>query len=176
MAELMNEFDGPIPMASLTEELGSRSYEKPPQFTDPADAFDMIIDGLTTEKAIERVSVAVQLGVPAELVTQSLMFSGWATGKYSFDTMLMLAGPVFEVLTNLLDQSGINYQKFAEREGDTDIEEAMKLLEELKSGEIEEPSEEEPEKMEDDTEEPEMMPEESKEPEVPRGGLMGGVA
>ena len=52
----------------------------------------------------------------------------------------------------------------------------MKLLEELKSGEIEETSEEELEEMEDDTEEPEMMPEESKEPEVPRGGLMGGVA
>ena len=65
----MNEFDGPIPMASLTEELGSRAYEKPPQYTDPADAFDMIVDGLaTTEKAMERVSVAVQLGVPAELV------------------------------------------------------------------------------------------------------------
>jgi hypothetical protein len=50
------------------------------------------------------------------------------------------------------------------------------VLEELKSGEIEETSEEEPEEMEDDTEEPEMMPEESKQPEVPRGGLMGGVA
>ncbi len=176
MAELMNEFDGPIPMASLTEELGSRAYEKPPQYTDPADAFDVIVEGITTEEAIERVSVAVQLGVPAELVTQSLMFSGWATGKYSIDTMLMLAGPVFEVLTNLLDHSGINYQKFAEREGNTDIEEAVKLLEELRSGEIEETSEEESEEIGDDTEKPEMMPEESKEPEVPRGGLMGGVA
>jgi len=179
MAELMNEFDAPIPMASMTEELGSRAYEKPPQYTDPADAFDVIIDGLTTEKAMERISIAVQLGVPAELVTQSLMFSGWATGKYSFDTMLYLAGPVFEVLTNLLDQADVNYQKFAEREGDTDIEEAMKLLKKLQSGEIEETSEEEPEEpveeVEDEMEKPEMMPEESTESEIPRGGLMGGI-
>lgn len=172
MAELMNEFDGPIPMASMTEELGSRAYEKPPQYTDPADAFDMIVDGMATEKAMERISVAVQLGVPAELVVQSVMFSGWATGKYSFDTMLLISGPVFEVMTHLLDEAGVNYDKFAEREEDNDIEEAIELLKKLDSGDVKETDTEKKET----EEEADMMPEESTEPEVPRGGLMGGVA
>ena len=171
MTELMNEFDGPIPMASLTEELGSRAYEKPPQYTDPADAFDMIVDGMATEKARELITFALQLFFPSYLFLHSVIFIFWATGKYSFDTMLLISGPVFEVMTHLLDKAGVNYDKFAEREEDNDIEEAIELLKKLDSGDVKEKDTEE-----DTEEEADMMPEESTEPEVPRGGLMGGVA
>ena len=177
MSQIIDDFEGPIPLASLTEELGSRAYEKPPLYTDPADAYEAIMDGLLTENATKRISVAVQLGVPLELVARSILFTGWATGKYSFDTFLYIAGPVLESMSALLDEAGVVYQKFATRttEEDMDLEEAIEVIRAAKEDELtpevaESIAQEKSEELSEEIEE-----KQTSEPMVARGGLMGGV-
>ena len=162
---LMN---GPIPGSSLTQELGSQINERPPMYSDPAEAYEYIISGLTGEKAIERISVSAQLGIPAELIARSIVFAGWAQGYYSIDTMLLIFGNVFEVLLALLDKSGIEYQKLAPRKEDDRLEDAFKELERREKEMEEDDSEEEETSVEEDEEE---IPVE--EEEVPTSGLMG---
>ena len=162
---LMN---GPIPGSSLTQELGSQINERPPMYSDPAEAYEYIISGLTGEKAIERISVSAQLGIPAELIARSIVFAGWAQGYYSIDTMLLIFGNVFEVLLALLDKSGIEYQKLAPRKEDYRLEDALKELERREKEMEEDDSEEEETSVEEDEEE---IPVE--EEEVPTSGLMG---
>ena len=162
---LMN---GPIPGSSLTQELGSQANERPPMYSDPAEAYEYIISGLTGEKAIERISVSAQLGIPAELIARSIVFAGWAQGYYSIDTMLLIFGNVFEVLLALLDKSGIEYQKLAPRKEDDRLEDAFKELERREKEMEEDDSEEEETSVEEDEEE---IPVE--EEEVPTSGLMG---
>tara|TARA_R110000824_G_scaffold14523_2_gene61658 strand:+ start:306 stop:833 length:528 start_codon:yes stop_codon:yes gene_type:complete len=160
--------DGPIPGSSLTQELGSQANERPPMYSDPAEAYEYIISGLTGEKAIERISVSAQLGIPAELIARSIVFAGWAQGYYSIDTMLLIFGNVFEVLLALLDKSGIEYQKLAPRKEDDRLEDAFKELERREKEMEEDDSEEEETSVEEDEEE---IPVE--EEEVPTSGLMG---
>ena len=160
--------DGPIPGSSLTQELGSQANERPPIYSDPAEAYEYIISGLTGEKAIERISVSAQLGIPAELIARSIVFAGWAQGYYSIDTMLLIFGNVFEVLLALLDKSGIEYQKLAPRKEDDRLEDAFKELERREKEMEEDDSEEEETSVEEDEEE---IPVE--EEEVPTSGLMG---
>ena len=162
---LMN---GPIPGSSLTQELGSQINERPPMYSDPAEAYEYIISGLTGEKAIERISVSAQLGIPAELIARSIVFAGWAQGYYSIDTMLLIFGNVFEVLLALLDKSGIEYQKLAPRKEDDRLEDAFKELERREKEMEEDDSEEEETSVEENEEE---IPVE--EEEVPTSGLMG---
>tara|TARA_R110002020_G_scaffold102133_2_gene240108 strand:- start:1732 stop:2259 length:528 start_codon:yes stop_codon:yes gene_type:complete len=162
---LMN---GPIPGSSLTQELGSQINERPPMYSDPAEAYEYIVSGLTGEKAIERISVSAQLGIPAELIARSIVFAGWAQGYYSIDTMLLIFGNVFEVLLALLDKSGIEYQKLAPRKEDDRLEDAFKELERREKEMEEDDSEEEETSVEEDEEE---IPVE--EEEVPTSGLMG---
>lgn len=158
--------DGPIPGSSLTQELGSQPHERPPMYSDPAEAYKFIITGLTGEKAIERISVSAQLGIPAELIARSIVFSGWAQGYYSIDTMLLIFGNVFELLLALLDESGIEYQKLAPRKEDDRLEDAFKELE-RREKEMEE-DDLEVEETSVDEEEPRV-----EEEEVPTSGLMG---
>ena len=160
--------DGPIPGSSLTQELGSQANERPPMYSDPAEAYEYIISGLTGEKAIERISVSAQLGIPAELIARSIVFAGWAQGYYSIDTMLLIFGNVFEVLLALLDKSGIEYQKLAPRKEDDRLEDAFKELERREKEMEEDDSEEEETSVEEDEEE---IPVE--EEEFPTSGLMG---
>ena len=100
------------------------------------------------------------------------MFSCWSNAIVTCVSLILISVPVFDVMTHLLDEAGVNYDKLAEREEDNDIEEAIELLKKLDSGDVKETDTEKKET----EEEADMMPEESTEPEVPRGGLMGGVA
>ena len=105
------------------------------------------------------------------------MFTGWATGKYSFDTFLYIAGPVLESMSALLDEAGVVYQKFATRttEEDMDLEEAIEVIRAAKEDELtpevaESIAQEKSEELSEEIEE-----KQTSEPMVARGGLMGGV-
>jgi hypothetical protein len=167
------DFNGPIPGASLTHELGSQPDEKPPMFSDPADAYEDIATRLVQEESVKRISVAAELGVPMEIIARSIVFAGWAKGRYTIDTMYLIFGPVFEVIMSMLDAANVEYVDLAERAEDESLNKMMDMLEKRKDfigetvsgtskGDDDEP-------VEEDTEE-ELEEEES---EVPTGGLMG---
>ena len=167
------DFNGPIPGASLTHELGSQPDEKPAMFPEPADAYEDIATRLMREESVKRISVAAELGVPIEILARSLVFAGWAKGKYTIDTMYLIYGPIFEVIMGMLDAAGVEYVALAERAEDQSLNKLMDMLEKRKEfiGEAvtEAPEEGDDEPVEEDTEE---EPEEE-EDEIPTGGLMG---
>ena len=114
MADLSNEFmDGPIPGESLTKELGGEPHERPPMYTDPEEVYDFLVEKITSDKVMEKISVSVQLGVPAELVVRAITFVGWAEGYYSIDNMMLVLGPITELTFAILDKSGIDYEKLS---------------------------------------------------------------
>jgi hypothetical protein len=168
MANDIDFLDGPIPGASLTEELGKETHERPPIYTNPEEAFNYVIEGLSTEEALERLSVAAELGIPAELIARSIVFSGWAQGYYTIDIMLLIFEHVLGFLLLLFEESGIDYIKLAPRTTDYGLEEAFDELDRMDARENDEEIEdpEDPEELE----EPEEIVEEE---EIPTSGLMG---
>jgi len=170
--DTMSMFDGPIPGASLTEELGSEINERPPVYTDPDEAYEFVMNKIQSPDAFERIMISAKLDIPVELTVRAIVFSGWALGQYTHDIMLMLFPVVFDGVLDLLEEKGIDHIPLAERAEDDTLEEAMEELEkyekfkagkdvdtEMASEEVSEESEEEPE------EEPEL--------EIPDTGLMG---
>ena len=168
------DFDGPIPGASLTGELGAETNEKPPVFTDPAEAYDNVTDRMQSKEAFKRIVVAARLGIPVDIVARSLVFSGWALGQYTSDVMLLIYGPVYELMMKMLDSANVDYVPLSPDPEDDRLAAAMKEIEELEElekspDEIIEETEEEPKQ--ELEEEFEMEESEMEEPEM--GGLMG---
>ena len=170
--DTMSMFDGPIPGASLTTELGAEPHEKPPVYTDPDEAYEFLMNKVQSPEAFKRIMISAKLDIPVELTVRAVVFSGWALGQYTHDVMLLIFGPVFDGVLDLLEENDIPHIALAERAEDDTLEEAMQELEKyekFKSGEdvdSEMISEEVSEKPEEETEEePEM--------EIPDTGLMG---
>lgn len=170
--DTMSMFDGPIPGASLTTELGAEPHEKPPVYTDPDEAYEFLMNKVQSPEAFKRIMISAKLDIPVELTVRAVVFSGWALGQYTHDVMLLIFGPVFDGVLDLLEENDIPHIALAERAEDDTLEEAMQELEKyekFKSGEdvdsemISEEVSEEPE--EETEEEPEM--------EIPDTGLMG---
>ena len=170
--DTMSMFDGPIPGASLTTELGAEPHEKPPVYTDPDEAYEFLMNKIQSPEAFKRLMISAKLDIPVELTVRAVVFSGWALGQYTHDVMLLIFGPVFDGVLDLLEENDIPHIALAERAEDDTLEEAMQELEKyekFKSGEdidsemISEEVSEEPE--EETEEEPEM--------EIPDTGLMG---
>ena len=170
--DTMSMFDGPIPGASLTTELGAEPHEKPPVYTDPDEAYEFLMNKVQSPEAFKIIMISAKLDIPVELTVRAIVFSGWALGQYTHDVMLLIFGPVFDGVLDLLEENDIPHIALAERAEDDTLEEAMQELEKyekFKSGEdvdsemISEEVSEEPE--EETEEEPEM--------EIPDTGLMG---
>ena len=170
--DTMSMFDGPIPGASLTTELGAEPHEKPPVYTDPDEAYEFLMNKIQSPEAFKRIMISAKLDIPVELTVRAVVFSGWALGQYTHDVMLLIFGPVFDGVLDLLEENDIPHIALAERAEDDTLEEAMQELEKyekFKSGEdidsemVSEEVSEEPE--EETEEEPEM--------EIPDTGLMG---
>ena len=169
--KMMPMFDGPIPGASLTEELGSEPNERPPQYVVPDEALQYVKEQVSTPEAFERILLAAELDIPIELVARAIVFSGWALGKYTHDVSMMIFGPVFGYMLDMLNEEGIEHIALADREEDPELEKAMLLLEEYQEFKNKN-SKEEPESEEE--EESEVVEEdEPEESEVPETGLMG---
>lgn len=160
-------FEGPIAGAALTHELGSQPDERPPVFADPEDAYEDMANRLLDEEAFHRIGVAAELGVPVDLIVRSLVFTGWAEGQYTVDTMYLIYGPLFELTMAMLDEDGVQYNAKAQRKEDEAFNSAIDLLNEVRGDEEKDKTKlKEIEK--EETEEPE-----EEEAEIPRGGLMG---
>jgi hypothetical protein len=170
--KMMTMFDGPIPGASLTEELGSEPNERPPQYVVPDEALQYVKEQVSTPEAFERILLAAELDIPIELVARAIVFSGWALGKYTHDVSMMIFGPVFGYMLDMLNEEGIEHIALADREEDPELEKAMLLLEEYQEFKNKN-SKEEPESEEE--EESEVVEEDNdpEESEVPETGLMG---
>ena len=170
--DTMSMFDGPIPGASLTTELGAEPHEKPPVYTDPDEAYEFLMNKIQSPEAFKRLMISAKLDIPVELTVRAVVFSGWALGQYTHDVMLLIFGPVFDGVLDLLEENDIPHIALAERAEDDTLEEAMQELEKyekFKSGEdidSEMVSEEV-------SEEPEEKTEEEPEMEIPDTGLMG---
>lgn len=168
------DFDAPIPGESLTHELGSQPDEKPPEYTDPGDAYEYVSDRLFSEEAMTRLAISGELGVPLELTIRAVVFAGWAEGKYTIDTMYLIYGPMLELAMTMLESLDVPYVLTAERDEETDLKDAMELLRKQRehiSGEsqVEEKKVEKPIEEEEEAEGLGAIEEE----EEPQGGLMG---
>ena len=54
--------------------------------------------------AFERIMISAKLDIPVELTVRAIVFSGWALGQYTHEIMILIFGPVFDAVLDLLEE------------------------------------------------------------------------
>lgn len=100
-------FSGPIPGQSLTHAPKSMPYESPPQFAKLEDAMHWLMDTITDPPQLKQLLTLMDAGLPLEAIARTLLFSGFATGKWTPDVAILMYKPVMLTLITIAKKAGI---------------------------------------------------------------------
>ena len=106
-----NPFDAPIPGQSLTETPGNAKWEHPPQFADPGKAIEYVYDQLMRPAQIKQTIALIKKGVPLEGIARTILFTGFAGGKWTPDVAMIIAKPLIQTLVAIAKRAGVKNVK-----------------------------------------------------------------
>ncbi len=100
-------FGAPAPGQSLTMPPKNAPYEKPAQFTDPEKAMNYLMGQLTSQQFMPQLLQMMEAKMPIEAINRTLLFSGFATGKWSVDTAMLIYKPLMLALIAIAHRAGV---------------------------------------------------------------------
>tara|TARA_R110000824_G_scaffold85162_8_gene211935 strand:- start:6185 stop:6790 length:606 start_codon:yes stop_codon:yes gene_type:complete len=137
----LDMFNAPTPGQSLTDEPGSRPWEKPPKFSKPQDALQAIQTKFRSGKTQQKLVEVMDAGMPLQVLTKSITMGGFREGLWTPDVAELLNPPVFMLLGNLARKYKIKpvlFHKGAVQEAKDAPENMLSLTQAYKPDEFEE--------------------------------------
>ena len=119
------EFQAPIPGESLTKELGSRPWQRPPQFATVEEAASFYIEKLTDPKVSSGIVVALDNEIPISVLVNSIMLGAVMEGKHTIDVGVIITPLLIELCEFLGKEAGVDYITGLEDEEDDTILESV---------------------------------------------------
>jgi len=108
-----DKFAGPIPGQSLTDEPGSRAWERPPEITDPDEAVFFVLEKFEkNEKVQSAYSKLMLAGMPIESIVNTITFGGFVEGKWTVDIAELMKPPLMSFFIAYADEHQIPYRVF----------------------------------------------------------------
>tara|TARA_R110001583_G_scaffold194236_1_gene364704 strand:- start:640 stop:1224 length:585 start_codon:yes stop_codon:yes gene_type:complete len=101
--------NGPIPGQSLTDTPGNYPWERPPETADPTEALSMHLKKMAGPKYMESALFLMELGIPAEVVTNTTLTMAIGNGIHSVDVGLIIAPAIHKEVVSIAEMSGIEY-------------------------------------------------------------------
>ncbi len=100
-------FSAPIPGQSLTRTPGTYPFEKPPQFTNPEDAFKALVKALTMEKTAIKLMNMLETGFPVRSIVLTVLQGGFMEGKWTVDVALLLSQPLAALIIRMAKEANV---------------------------------------------------------------------
>jgi len=101
--------NGPIPGQSLTDTPGNYPWERPPETADPTEALSMHLKKMAGPKYMESALFLMELGIPAEVVTNTTLTMAIGNGIHSVDVGLIIAPAIHKEVVSIAEMAGIEY-------------------------------------------------------------------
>ena len=101
--------NGPIPGQSLTDEPSNYAWERPPETADPTEALSMHLKKMAGPKYMESALFLMELGIPAEVVTNTTLTMAIGNGIHSVDVGLIIAPAIHKEVVSIAQMAGIEY-------------------------------------------------------------------
>jgi len=129
-------FNAPIPGQSLTAELGSRPWQKPPQLTTVEEVINYYSDKFLEPKVSADLVTMMSDDIPITVIVDSTMLANVMEGKHTIDVGMLVAPFLVEMCSFLGDEAGIKYTTGLEEEEDNSVVDtvaARQVMSEFKS-------------------------------------------
>tara|TARA_R110000803_G_scaffold191289_2_gene253939 strand:- start:1688 stop:2221 length:534 start_codon:yes stop_codon:yes gene_type:complete len=152
-----------IPGQSMTDPVGGRPWQTPPQYATVKDALDFYIPRMTSDGLYEGLLDNMELGIPLTIMADSMQSAGVLQGKHTLDVGILIMPVLIEMLAYLGDEAGVKYTMGTEKPIDDDKISSTRVALAMKSMRSKLPKALEEKEDGIIPEEPEMM---SEEPEM----------
>ena len=119
--------NGPIPGQSLTDEPSNYPWERPPETADPKEALSKHLKKMAGPKYMESALFMMELGVPAEVVTNTTLTMAIGNGIHSVDVGLIIAPAIHKEVVSIAEMAGIEYDEHFP-EDEEEAQEAKNML------------------------------------------------
>ena len=100
-------FDRPSPGESLVVEPKSRPYERPAEMSKLSEVIDFYISRITSDEVIDNTIEMLDMGVPVELLVESMTTFFVMQGKHSMDNKMLISPVLHEYVRMLGKQAGV---------------------------------------------------------------------
>lgn len=100
-------FDRPSPGESLVVEPKSRPYERPAEMSKLSEVIDFYISRITSDEVIDNTIEMLDMGVPIEVLVESMTTFFVMQGKHSMDNKMLISPVLHEYVRMLGKQAGV---------------------------------------------------------------------
>ena len=115
-----SRFSAPVPGESLTATPKNMPFEKPPQFVDLDEATEFVWDNLNKRDNALKLLALLDKQVPVDGLAKSILFSGFASGKWSPDLSILMITPVVAMIMAIGEGAGIKMRTRTKKKSDSD--------------------------------------------------------
>ena len=115
------QFNGPIPGASLTTEVGNRPWENPPKESDLDTVINNYLRRLQNKELVMPILDAIKYGASITTLVESIIETAVMEGEHTVDIGVLASSVIVEYLKGAADVSKIEYKLT-----DTDVRESGK--------------------------------------------------
>lgn len=137
------KFQAPIAGESFTVEPGKHPYDRPPQFTNPSEAMQKLMQSLSQPKNMNRVLDLMSDGVPVDHISNVILQSMFGEGAIPPQLIVTLTPALLMFLTRTAEKAGVKVAFSDEGEPDPSVDISTSDIE--STVEFEAPQEEVPE-------------------------------
>lgn len=106
-----DQFSGPVPGQSLTNQPGGSPWEQAPQYTDLNEFLEMLFDKLTEKRQATRIGVMLKAGLACEEIAKLTVYSAFTKGIINVDMALLATRPVIYMITSIGSRLGVKNMK-----------------------------------------------------------------
>jgi len=119
--------NGPIAGQSVTDKQGNYPWERPPETADPTEALSMHLKKMAGPKYMKSAIYMMELGIPAEVVTNTTLTMAIGNGIHSVDVGLIIAPAIHKEVVSIAEMAGIEYDEHFP-EDEEEEQEAKEML------------------------------------------------
>lgn len=113
----------PIPGESLTIPPGKYPYERPAQFHDPKEAFDVLVEKFLEPRNFNTVVAVLEAGMPLDILVTVLLKQAYQEGMIDPRIIPILSIPLSVMFTRIAESAKIDFTLSSDRDVKSDISE-----------------------------------------------------
>ena len=110
-----SRFSAPVAGESLTSAPRNMVFEKPPQFTNLEEATEFVWEQMNKRDNTLKLLAMLDKQVPVDGLVKTILFSGFASGKWTPDLATLMAKPVVAMVMAMGKGAGINVRAKTEK-------------------------------------------------------------
>lgn len=119
------QFNAPIPGESLTTEVGSSKYKRPPQYETIEKATAYYMELMQDEGFTDNLISSIEMGTPITTIANMVQLKGVIEGLHTIDVSVLIMPILMEMIAYIAESRNVNYDMGTDEDKDIPSDETI---------------------------------------------------